>query len=175
MVLVNKERGLTIEQFAGPHRQQRCRERNVTMKRDHILKYQGRGETVLVIDPDESVRNLLYEILKLNGYNVLSTDNAYEGERLYWMHQGRIDLVLADLWTSGLSTSLAKMLHFKPNLAVLFTTHYGAKRAKSALVDMMILEKPFDIVELFGALKISLYNKAAIAGGTSIHKQVSLD
>jgi len=145
------------------------------MRRDHILQYQGRGETVLVIDPDKSVRNLLYEILKLNGYNILSTDNAHGGERLYWMHQGKIDLVLADLWVSGLSTTLAKMLHFKPNLSVLFTTHYGVNRTNTALVDMMVLEKPFDIVELFGALKVSLRNGAAVAGGTSIQSRVSLD
>lgn len=137
------------------------------MKLDHILQYQGHGETILVMDPDESVRALLYEILKLNGYHILLTDSAGEGEREYWLNQGKIDLVLADLWMPELSIVLAKMLHFNPNTAVLFTTHYAIKRFDSSLVDMLVLEKPFDVIELFSALKLSLSKSKGLTKSNS--------
>lgn len=50
--------------------------------------------TVLVVEDDENIRELLCSTLEINGYQVLSTDNGEEGIEL--ARTQRPDLVLCD-------------------------------------------------------------------------------
>ena len=63
--------------------------------------------TILVIDDEESIRNLLKEVLERANHRVLEACDGREGLTLY--QQNKVDLVLMDILmpgTDGLETTL---------------------------------------------------------------------
>ena len=50
---------------------------------------------ILVFDADTPIRNLLREVLELEGYDVVEADNAYEG--LQRSQTAPIDLAMPDI------------------------------------------------------------------------------
>ena len=50
---------------------------------------------ILVFDADAPIRNLLREVLELEGYDVVEADNAYEGLRQ--SQTAPIDLAMPDI------------------------------------------------------------------------------
>ena len=50
---------------------------------------------ILVFDADAPIRNLLREVLELEGYDVVEADNAYEG--LQQSHAAPADLTMPDI------------------------------------------------------------------------------
>ena len=50
---------------------------------------------ILVFDADAPIRNLLREVLELEGYDVVEADNAYEG--LQQSQTAPIDLAIRDI------------------------------------------------------------------------------
>ena len=59
--------------------------------------------TVLVLEPEPGVRDLIAEILELHGYHVLSARDLDEALAASTGHQGPIDLVIADLLLPGVA------------------------------------------------------------------------
>jgi len=53
--------------------------------------------TVLVVDDDDGVRNLVAIILQKNGHETLSASNGLEGLFVYSSYRHKIDLVLTDI------------------------------------------------------------------------------
>jgi two-component system cell cycle sensor histidine kinase/response regulator CckA len=64
-------------------------------------KLQG-SETVLVVEDDDSLRQLIEVILGRFGYLILSTANAQQALALLESHPGRVDLLLTDLNMPGM-------------------------------------------------------------------------
>jgi len=60
----------------------------------------GRGETVLVVDDDPTVRRLVTEVLKDTGYNAISAADCVAGLKIVQSDQ-RIDLLVADIGLPG--------------------------------------------------------------------------
>lgn len=54
------------------------------------------ARNVLVVDDEVGIRELLYEILQDEGYQVMLAENAAQARD--WRHQERPDLVLLDIW-----------------------------------------------------------------------------
>ena len=61
------------------------------------------SETILVVEDDETIRNLVLKVLKGNGYTVLAAANGDEAERVAGQHHGRIHLLITDVVLPGLS------------------------------------------------------------------------
>ena len=59
--------------------------------------------TVLVLEPEPGVRDLIAEILELHGYHVLSARDLDEALAASTGHQGPIELVIADLLLPGVA------------------------------------------------------------------------
>lgn len=53
------------------------------------------GARILVIDDEEEVREILKQMLELDGYEVLTAENGNQGLKLFRKHQ--IDLVITDI------------------------------------------------------------------------------
>jgi CheY-like chemotaxis protein len=113
----------------------------------------GAGETVLLVEDEESIRALMHEILADAGYRVLEAPNGPAGVQLL---QGaeRIDLLITDVGLpgglNGRQVADAGRLA-RPDLKVLFVTGYAANAAVGAghMDDRMaVLTKPFNILEL---------------------------
>jgi CheY-like chemotaxis protein len=57
----------------------------------------GAGETLLVVEDDDSLRRLITRILTRNGYEVLDTASSKEALTICDEHAGSIDLLLTDV------------------------------------------------------------------------------
>jgi PAS domain S-box-containing protein len=110
----------------------------------------GRGETILVVDDEPSVRMLVADLLEDLGYLVLDAEDGAGGLKLL-QSEARIDLLITDVGLPGMMNGrqMADAARVgRPELKVLFITGY----AETALLDngqlgpdMAILTKPFSI------------------------------
>lgn len=55
------------------------------------------SETVLFVEDDEMIRNLVQKVLKANGYRVLVAPNGRDAERVAGQHEGPIHLLVTDV------------------------------------------------------------------------------
>jgi two-component system cell cycle sensor histidine kinase/response regulator CckA len=72
----------------------------------------GRGETILVAEDEDNVRELVERILTNNGYHVLAAPSGNDALRVSREHPGTIDLLLTDLIMPGMSgTELSRAIN----------------------------------------------------------------
>lgn len=119
----------------------------------------ARGETILVVDDDESFRQMLIETLKLSGYKTLGA--AGSEEALALLQEPGIDAVITDIKMPGMD-GIALAGHIKeqrPNMPVIIITGYIPADGEQPLavdgVDGFLI-KPFkieSITELLETLK----------------------
>jgi two-component system, cell cycle sensor histidine kinase and response regulator CckA len=86
------------------------------------------GETVLVVEDQEAVRELSKTILEEYGYHVLEATNGDEALTFVEQHPDEIDLLLADVilpGMNGMDLSI-RLRELRPKLKVLFTSGYPA-------------------------------------------------
>jgi two-component system cell cycle sensor histidine kinase/response regulator CckA len=106
------------------------------------------SETILLVEDESSVRDLVSEILKASGYTVLAAADAGEAEHAARSHRGPIHLLLTDVAMPGRSgRALAEDLrHLRPALRVLFMSGQDEQPAPLAgppASGTAFLAKPF--------------------------------
>lgn len=109
----------------------------------------GEGETVLVVEDDDSVRMLVVDLLKELGYLVIEAIDGAEAMPVI-EGKGRIDLLVSDVGLPGLNgRQLAEIaMAVRPSLKILFITGYAATAASRAdflAPGMEMITKPFTI------------------------------
>lgn len=57
----------------------------------------GAGETLLVVEDDDSLRRLVTRILSRSGYEVLDTASANEALEICALYEGQVDLLITDV------------------------------------------------------------------------------
>jgi two-component system, cell cycle sensor histidine kinase and response regulator CckA len=102
------------------------------------------SETILLVEDEEAVRGLLYEVLTENGYNVLKAASGAEALRVSRAHRGSLDLLLTDVVMPGMggrevATALTAE---RPGLRVLFASGYTAE----AIARHGVLEPGTDLI-----------------------------
>ncbi len=87
----------------------------------------GGGETVLLVEDETAVRELVGATLREKGYTVVEAGNGAEGLRLAHQHDGKIDLVLTDVIMPVMGgKEMADALRTsRPETKVLFTSGYA--------------------------------------------------
>ncbi|MBI5575117.1 MAG: PAS domain S-box protein [Deltaproteobacteria bacterium] len=103
------------------------------------------SETVLVVEDEEIVRQLVQEILGKNGYKVLTAGNGEEALRVCERHHGIIHLILTDvvmLGMSGMEVS-RRVAHRRPGVKALYMSGY----TDDAIVQYGVLEPGIDFVQ----------------------------
>ena len=109
----------------------------------------GRGtETVLVVEDEERVRELVKEVLTKQGYTVLTAGDGTEGLEVSEHAAGIIDLLLADVVMPTMSgRELARNLtQNRPSMKVLYMSGYtdNAIMHKGVLeTGTKFIQKPF--------------------------------
>lgn len=107
-----------------------------------------KGETILVVEDEEIVRDLTCEILQRHGYKILSAGTGERAIEISEEFDGEIHLLLTDVVMPKLNgRELYDCLHkSRPSLAVLYMSGYtGNVIANHGILDadMNFLEKPF--------------------------------
>lgn len=120
------------------------------------------AKTILIADDDASIRTVLSQALKREGYAVEAADN---GATLYqWVAEGRGDLVITDVMMPGENgIDLIPKIHRRsPAMKVIVMSAQnalttGLSAAEKGAIDF--LPKPFDIDQLLGIVKNALKSK----------------
>ncbi|MBM4124637.1 MAG: response regulator, partial [Nitrospira sp.] len=106
------------------------------------------AETILLVEDEETIRSLVNEVLRSQGYNVLEAREADEAVRISRQHAAPIHLLLTDVVMPGISgRELAERLApVRPEMRVLYMSGYTddtvLKHGVSAS-GASFLQKPF--------------------------------
>lgn len=106
------------------------------------------GKTVLVVENEREVRDLIREILQLQNYGVLEASDRDEALALSSQHAGGIDLMIVDV---GMPPSLAdewvtRVRVTRPDVKVLYVSGYLAETGSVDVPKLgLLLQKPFTV------------------------------
>jgi two-component system cell cycle sensor histidine kinase/response regulator CckA len=108
----------------------------------------GGTETILVVEDNEGVRQMVQEMLASLGYTVILANDGEHGLAAFQAAQERISLVLMDFVMSRMGGVEAydRMSKIKPGIPVIFMSGYSPKGAvlESSLPSAAVmLQKPF--------------------------------
>lgn len=117
----------------------------------------GQSHTILLVEDEKGVRDLIRSMLIQGGYRVLSAGDCEVAQKIVRSHPTSIDLLIADIVMPGLNgPELARRLRaLRPNLKVLFMSGFVRQAAveSEALPDARFLEKPFPPEALVGKVQ----------------------
>jgi signal transduction histidine kinase/ActR/RegA family two-component response regulator len=123
------------------------------------------GETILVVEDAEPLRDLICQALNVSGCTVLSAPEAQEALRVVSQQKGAIDLVITDVIMPGMNgPALAKEIRsLRPGIKILYMTGYSGEFVRS---DMLIpgvsfIQKPFTPADLRRKIRKMLADKTA--------------
>jgi two-component system cell cycle sensor histidine kinase/response regulator CckA len=90
---------------------------------------ESHGETVLIVEDEDSVRRLAKQVLSRAGYRVLEAADGREALAAANQFPGPIHLLLADIVLPGLSGVVVaeKLRILRPEIRVLFTSGYSSE------------------------------------------------
>jgi CheY-like chemotaxis protein len=131
------------------------------------LDYYRGTETILVVDDEESLRNVVVDLLTGLGYNILSAPGGHEALALADKYSGKIDLLLTDVVMDPVpGPVLAENLtRERPGMKVVFISGY----ANTALAPdgilkpgIVLVQKPFTMKILSAKLREVLGSPAPV-------------
>ena len=110
----------------------------------------GGSETIMLVEDEESVRQLVRETLESRGYRVLEAANGQTALALAAEHKYDLHLVITDVVMPGLSGhELAQqLLTVRPALKVLYLSGYAQDAFPPSESHKAFLQKPFTLQSL---------------------------
>jgi CheY-like chemotaxis protein len=117
------------------------------------------GETILVVEDDPDLKDLVSQILETSGYKVLTAGSGAEALEVFATSKADIRLLLTDMMLpDGLNgrTIAERLMSQNPQLRVIFTSGYSAGMPGTELADVdarQFLAKPYRpsaLLELVG-------------------------
>jgi two-component system cell cycle sensor histidine kinase/response regulator CckA len=141
-------------------------------------KEAGGCETVLLVEDEESVRELVRVTLTARGYKVLEAENGECGLRIADDFKERIDILITDVVMPGMGgRELAKRLvSLRPGINVLYLSGYTEDAVVTQGVlgpGTAFLQKPFTLQNLAKKVREVLLSNSAPATPKSIAKSAS--
>jgi len=118
----------------------------------------GKGELILVVDDEPSVRKLASAILSRNGYHTVTAAEGREGIKVFEQHRQNIRLVVSDLMMPQMDGPgmLRELRELDPGMKCIVITGLGEENriaeARAAGADL-ILNKPFTADQLLAGVK----------------------
>ncbi|HDD44886.1 MAG TPA: response regulator, partial [Candidatus Desulfofervidus auxilii] len=114
--------------------------------------------TILVVEDEEEIRNLLREMLEHLGYEVIIAETGMKALRLFDKYKDKINLIITDVVMPQISGKelVEKIKKEYPEIKVLYMSgypenviaHYGVLEE-----DINFISKPFTLMELTKKLK----------------------
>ena len=119
------------------------------------------SETILVVEDESEVRELIGTILKKAGYEVLVAHDGKEALRICNEREGKIGLILADMVMPGMSApELAEsLMQVNPGMRMLYMSGYAGDVVASERglnPGIPFIQKPFTSATLTGRIRETL-------------------
>jgi two-component system, cell cycle sensor histidine kinase and response regulator CckA len=119
------------------------------------------GETILLLEDEAIVRDLVRQVLQATGYAVLEAANGEQALQLSHAHRGPIHLLLADIVLPGLSgPEVAEVLaSARPEIQVIYMSGYAQDTIKRYGIPErqgVFLQKPFTPTTLLTSVRLAL-------------------
>jgi len=136
-------------------------------------------ETILVVEDEDQIRDMVSEYLQHNGYTVLHAQNGREALEIAQRYKGLIHLLIADIVMPELGgRELAQQLkRLRPRTKVLFTSGYPEHAhmdENTARQHPPILQKPFPLHAVAGKVREVLDSPELVDLQNSAPSQPSL-
>ncbi|MCX7016677.1 MAG: PAS domain-containing protein [Candidatus Sumerlaeota bacterium] len=130
------------------------------------LDWRGEG-TVLVVDDEESVRDVARRVLERSGFTVLTAGDGRQGVREFRQHADQIRLVLLDMTMPELSGEEAfrRMQHARGSVKVILSSGFSEEHASRMLGEAGFagfLPKPYRPAQLIQAVRQALQEDAKV-------------
>ncbi len=136
------------------------------------------NEVILVIDDDNSVRNLATDILHKFGYKVLLAENGMQAIAQYKKHWQEIGLVILDIVMPKMSgeETFKHLKQINPDVKVLLTSGYNLNSKMQKFLDQgahEFLQKPYHFYALLAKMRKILAEDQDTALETRSNKIIS--
>jgi two-component system, cell cycle sensor histidine kinase and response regulator CckA len=140
---------------------------NQTVETDNLLTVDneqlalGHGELVLVVDDDDSIREMTKTLLEKNAYKVLVARDGMEAIALYTQHIREINIVLIDMMMPSMDgpTTIRILRKINPNIKIVGFSGLGSNHEMLKFLKdnvTTVLPKPFSLDELLSNLQLVL-------------------
>ncbi|BAZ21935.1 multi-sensor hybrid histidine kinase [Kalymmatonema gypsitolerans NIES-4073] len=121
----------------------------------------GHGELVLLVDDDDSIREITKNLLERNAYKVVVARDGIEAVALYTQHQHEISVVLLDMMMPSMdgSTTIRILKRMNPKVKIIGVSGLVSNHEIIKIVGDSIttfLSKPFTSDELLKNLQLTL-------------------
>ena len=128
------------------------REKIVTVEDRQTVQFKA-PETILVIDDETSVMELIREALLMGGYNVVMYDDPFKGLEYFRENMEAIDLVVSDISMRGLDGRwlIGNFREIVPEVKIVMMTGLNMEQDKGAADGL--LRKPFGADELLSIVR----------------------
>jgi len=128
---------------------------DVTPGSGDAIQESAQRQTILLVDDEEIVRNVVQRLLEPFGYRVLAASCADEAEAIFETHVREVSLLLTDVHMPGSSGPdlYHRLTEKRPDLPVVYMS--GSPDAAQAMVGegRTLLVKPFAAEELLKAVR----------------------
>jgi PAS domain S-box-containing protein len=116
----------------------------------------GKGETLLLVEDETSLRLALGSILRRFGYRVLEASNGAHAQAEWQALRGAVDLLVTDMVMPGKMTGLQLiegLRREKPGLRAILCSGYSNIQSVPASLGIDVLAKPFETAELLRTVR----------------------
>jgi len=120
------------------------------------------SETILLVEDEPMVRNMVSELLRSRGFTVIESANGIEALEIAKSYAGKsINLMISDISMPGMDgQQLAlRLKELRPDTKVLFTSGYDyadCNFSEPAHALGAFLQKPYTVDKLFGMVRQTL-------------------
>ncbi|MCE5249322.1 cache domain-containing protein [bacterium] len=129
-----------------------------TSKTETTARIMGGNETILVVEDEQSVRELAQKALKLYGYTVISACDGIEGLEMFKKYLDSIDLIILDLTMPRMSGKelLEEMVSINGNKKIIISSGQSDETIHTYTQAMGFVSKPYTIKELVSTVRTVL-------------------
>jgi CheY-like chemotaxis protein len=118
----------------------------------------GQGETILLVDDEEMIWDVISDMLSTLGYKVILAENGREAVEIYQNNPGEVDLILLDMIMPEMNAREAFFLLKKidPEVKVLLSSGYVSEEDAQDVLNagaQGFLRKPYRMADLAGKIR----------------------
>ncbi len=127
-------------------------------RRTSLDELKGRGERVLLVEDDASVRLFALRILGENGYEVWEASSAHEALAVFDAQGGEFDVLFTDIVLPDMPGPRLynRLLAISPGLKAVLTSGYSDEKSRERIErdgGYAFLQKPYVVHDLLSTLK----------------------